>query len=333
MAPGRVAVLGAGAWGTALAIVAAQGDRPVWLWGRDGDQMVDLAARRENRRHLPGRLLPSSLVATDDLAVAVRSADLVLAAVPAQSLRGLLEALPHLLERGVPVVVCAKGIERASGRFMSEVVRDCLPANPPAILSGPSFAADVALGLPTAVTIAAESLAEAARLGQQIGSPSFRLYHTDDIRGVEIGGAVKNVLAIACGIAEARGLGASAGAALIARAFAEMSRFGQRAGGRAETLAGLSGLGDLVLTCGSMQSRNFAFGHAIAFGPLPDFGRGSVIEGVWTAQALAELARERRIDMPISSSVAAILAGTLRVDDAIDGLLSRPFRAEHRLGA
>jgi glycerol-3-phosphate dehydrogenase (NAD(P)+) len=292
-----------------------------------------MASLRENRRHLPGLSLDPSIEPVSDIDLAVRSADVVLAAVPAQALRQVLQSLATSLQPGVTVVVCAKGIERKTGRFMSDVVRDCLPGNPPAILSGPSFAGDVGRGLPTAVTIAAETLGEAAQLGARLGSASFRLYHTDDIRGVEIGGAVKNVLAIACGIAEGRGLGASACAALIARAFAEMSRFGQRAGGRTETLAGLSGLGDLVLTCSSVQSRNFAFGRAIGLKTLPaNFTSGSVVEGVWTAQVLADIAQSHHIDMPIATSVAAVLAGTLKVEEAIDGLLSRPFRAEHSIG-
>ncbi len=327
--PGRVAVLGAGAWGTALARVAARPGQPVALWGRDVVRMRGMGEARENQRHLPGVRLDAAITPTSDLAAAVRGADLVLAAVPAQALGGVLIDVAAHLEPGVPVVVCAKGIERSTGRFLSDVVGVLLPGHPPAVLSGPSFAADVGRGLPTAVTIAAESLAMAARLGGRLGSASFRLYHTDDLRGVEIGGAAKNVMAIACGIAHGSGFGASAVAALTARGFAELVRFGAALGARPETLAGLSGLGDLVLTCGSIQSRNFALGEAIGRSGVyhPDPG-GPVIEGVWTASVLVHLAAEQGVDMPISASVAAVIEGRLKVAAAIEALLARPFRSE-----
>jgi glycerol-3-phosphate dehydrogenase (NAD(P)+) len=259
----------------------------------------------------------------------VTAADLVLLAVPAQAARVAARALAGRPAPGVPVVACAKGIERGTGRWMTEVLGECLPAHPAAILSGPSFAADVAAGLPTAVTLAAHDDL-AARIARQLAIPTFRLYHRDDVRGVEIGGATKNVLAIASGVVAGRGLGASAQAALVARSFAELARFGRALGARPETLTGLSGLGDLVLTCTTMQSRNFALGWALGRGePLASALAGAKrAEGVFTAAALVELARQNAVEMPIAASVDAILAGRTDVDAAIEALLARPRKAE-----
>ncbi len=325
----RVAILGAGAWGTALAGAAAAAGCQVALWGRDADAMARIDASRENHVHLPGVRLAPCITVLGALDVALASADCVIAASPAQPLRALLTRAASHVRAGVPLVVSAKGIERTTGLFMGDVARQCWPDNPPFILSGPSFASDVGRKLPTAVTLAGDELAVAEELCARLGSPAFRLYHSDDPRGVAVGGAAKNVLAIACGIAQGRGLGASAVAALQARAFAELSRFGRAVGGRAETLAGLSGLGDLVLTCGSAQSRNFSFGLRLGDGGPADLGReDAVVEGVWTAPILAELAVRHGVDMPIAASVAAVLDGRLTVADAIDNLLSRPFRAE-----
>src|SRR5580700_9655468 len=301
----RIAVLGAGAWGTALANLAArptgEEETEVTLWARDAAHVAEMRATGINARHLPGVPLLSNVRPIADPAEA-EGAELILAVVPAQALRPVLEIFaPHITAGGVPVVVCAKGIEHATGLFLTEVVAGVLPGNPPAILSGPSFAADVAQGLPTAVTLAAHDGDLAAMLAGMLAAPSFRLYSSSDVRGVEIGGAAKNVLAIASGIAAGRGLGASAGAALIARGFAELSRFGRAFGADAATLAGLSGLGDLVLTCSSGQSRNFALGLTLGRGAnvATALADGKLTEGVFTSGVLVDLAHQKNIDMPI----------------------------------
>jgi glycerol-3-phosphate dehydrogenase (NAD(P)+) len=258
------------------------------------------------------------------------AASLVLLTVPAQALRDAARGLARVLRSGVPVIACAKGIERATGMWMTDVVAACLPACPAAILSGPSFALDVARDLPTAVTLAAADAGLAASLAAALGTSTFRVYHTDDVRGVEIGGATKNVLAIASGIVAGRGLGASAGAALVARSFAELGRFGLACGARQETLTGLSGLGDLVLTCNGPQSRNFALGHALGRGEpvAAALVRAGLAEGAFTAAILVALARARAVEMPIAASVNAILCGKINVDAAIGALLARPQKAE-----
>jgi len=264
-----------------------------------------------------------------DLAEAA-AAGAILLVVPAQAVRAAAQALASLLAVPTPVIVCAKGIERGTKKFMSEIVAECLPRAVPAVLSGPSFAADVARGLPTAVTLAAADGALAGSLARAIGSASFRPYHSTDIRGVELGGAAKNVLAIAAGIVAGRGLGASAAAALTTRGFAELVRFGKAFAAKTETLMGLSGLGDLILTCSSPQSRNFAFGVNLGRGHQPDaiHGTTGLAEGAFTASVLADMARERGVDMPISFAVAALLEGKMSVDRAIESLLSRPLKAE-----
>ena len=322
-----VSVLGAGAWGTALANMAARAGHEVRLWGRDGAAMAALARTRENP-HLPGVTVDAGVTPLADLAQAA-SADLLLAVVPAQATRELALRLQGLVAPGKPIVLCSKGIERDTGLFMSEVLAQTLPDNPVAVLSGPSFAADVSRGLPTAVTLAAQDEALARDIAAALSAPAFRLYHSSDVIGAEIGGAAKNVLAIACGIAAGRGLGASAGAALVARGFAELSRFGRSYGARPDTLMGLSGLGDLVLTCGSTQSRNFSFGLAIGRGEAPEQAlQGKLAEGAFTAGVLAKLAKARGVDMPIAQSVEAIVAGRIGVDAAVEALLARPSKAE-----
>ena len=322
-----VSVLGAGAWGTALANVAARAGHEVSLWGRDPAMVAGLARTRENP-HLPGVTLDAGVRAEADLAMAAR-ADLLLAVVPAQATRDLAARLRGLVATGKPIVICSKGIERGTGAFMSQVLGDALPDNPAAVLSGPSFAADVSRGLPTAVTLAARDETLARQIATALSAPSFRLYHSCDVTGVEIGGAAKNVLAIACGIAAGRGLGASAGAALVARGFAELSRFGRACGAQPETLMGLSGLGDLVLTCGSAQSRNFSLGLAIGRGQAPESAmQGKLAEGAFTAGVLVQLAAAKGVDMPISQSVEAIVAGRIGVDAAVEALLARPSKAE-----
>jgi glycerol-3-phosphate dehydrogenase (NAD(P)+) len=248
--------------------------------------------------------------------------------VPAQVVRAVAKTLAPLLARGTPVIVCAKGIERGSKKFMSEVIAECAPDALGAILSGPSFAADVARGMPTAVTLAAADGKLAAELAQAVGSATFRPYHSSDVRGVEIGGAAKNVLAIAAGVVAGRGLGASALAALTTRGFAELVRFGRAFGAKPETMMGLSGLGDLLLTCSSPQSRNFTYGVNLGRGEKPNAIHAGLAEGVFTAPVLLDMARERAVDMPISSAVAALLADKTNVNDAIESLLTRPLKAE-----
>jgi glycerol-3-phosphate dehydrogenase (NAD(P)+) len=323
-----VAVLGAGAWGAALANVAAHGRESVILWDRDAEHVARLARERENRRYLPGLKLAAAVAPTCELA-AVACADIVLAVTPAQTLRSVSRlARPHIRD-GAAFVICSKGLERDRRKFMSEVVADELPQVQIAVLSGPSFAADVCKGLPTAVTLAAFDEMLAQDLCEQLSTKNFRLYRSGDVRGVEIGGAAKNVFAIACGMAAGRELGASAQAALIARSFAELTRLGRALGARQETLMGLSGLGDLVLTCGSAQSRNFALGFALARGePREDSARGKLTEGSFTAKALVQMAQEHKVEMPIAQAVDAILDSRLSVDAAIDALLMRPLKSE-----
>jgi glycerol-3-phosphate dehydrogenase (NAD(P)+) len=319
-----VAVIGAGAWGTALATVAARAGRTVTLCARSAEHAGRIASSRENPR-LPGVPLSPDIVVTSELTLTAR-ADVLLIATPAQHLRGAVNALASHLTKPTPVIACAKGIEHGTHKFMTDVIAEAAPHSLPAILSGPSFADDVARGLPTAVTLAAKDEQLASVLVQALGSPTFRPYHTSDVRGVEIGGAAKNVLAIAVGIAVGRKLGASAQAALTTRGFAELARFGRALGARSETLAGLSGLGDLILTCSSPQSRNFALGLALGRGETPPAGK--LAEGEFTAPVLIELASSQSIEMPVSGAVAAILSGKSTIDAAISGLLTRPFKAE-----
>ena len=325
----RIAVLGAGAWGTALANLAARAGAETVLWGREPSHVAEMAATGVNARRLPGIPLVPGVAPTGNLAV-VAEVEIVLLAVPAQSVRQLAERVRPYLRPGTPVVACAKGIERGTGRYMSEVLEEALPGHPPAILSGPSFAEDVARGMPTAVTLAAQDATRAQTLAAALAAPWFRLYHSTDLRGVEIGGATKNVLAIACGIAAGKEFGASAGAALIARGFAELSRFGMANGARPGTLTGLSGLGDLVLTCGSKQSRNFSFGLALGQGMDVETAKAKIgtVEGAMTCAILCELARNNGIEMPIAQAVDAVLTGRATVDAMIDALLARPARPD-----
>src|ERR1700704_4187077 len=319
-----VGVIGAGAWGTALAAVAARAERDFVRYARNPEPAEAIAATRTNPK-LPGAPLQASVRVTADIAAAARS-DIILIATPAQNLRAAVTVLAPHLAKATPVIATAKGIERGTHKFMTEVIAETAPDAIPAILSGPSFAADVARGLPTAVTLAAKDETLASELVQALGSSTFRPYHTTDVRGVEIGGAAKNVLAIAAGIVEGRKLGASALAALTTRGFSELARLGRACGARAETLAGLSGLGDLILSCSSLQSRNFALGIALGRGEPPPAGK--LAEGQFTAPVLVELATSQGVDMPVSNAVAAILAGKVTIDAAIEGLLTRPFKAE-----
>ena len=328
MAFDHIAVIGAGAWGTALALTCARAGRQVTLWEHDAANAANLRDKRESL-FLAGVKLDDKIHIAADLAVAAQ-AQAILLVVPAQAVRSAAAALAPLLADGTPVIVCAKGIERGSKKFMSELIAEHAPSAVPAILSGPSFAADVARGLPTAVTLAASDAKLAEDLARAISSATFRLYHSTDIRGVEIGGAAKNVLAIAAGIVAGRNLGASAGAALTTRGFAELTRFGQAYGAKPQTMMGLSGLGDLLLTCSTPQSRNFSFGMKLGQGEKPDTIQRStgLAEGAFTAQVLLEMARDRAVDMPISAAVAALLAQEMTLDDAIKSLLTRPLRSE-----
>jgi glycerol-3-phosphate dehydrogenase (NAD(P)+) len=323
----RIAVVGAGAWGTALANAAARAGRSVTLIARTEAIAGALRQSRESPR-LPGVRLDERIAVTGAIGETA-AADAVLLVVPAQSLREAARALAGALKPDTPVIACAKGIERGTHRFMTEVIAESAAAAVPAILSGPSFAADVARGLPTAVTLAARERKTAEALARALGSAAFRPYHTTDVRGVEIGGAAKNVLAIAAGIVAGRGLGASAAAALTTRGFAELMRFGKAFGARSETLTGLSGLGDLILTCSSPQSRNYSLGVAIGRGETPATQTGDKLaEGAFTAAVLIDMAIEKHVDMPVAAAVAAVLDGTLGVDAAIEALLTRPLRGE-----
>jgi glycerol-3-phosphate dehydrogenase (NAD(P)+) len=323
MAFDRIAVLGGGAWGTALAKVTARAGRTVTLWEHDAANAEQLATERESR-FLPGVRIEDSIAVTRDLAQAAR-VDAILLVVPAQVVRPVAKALEAVIVPHTPVVACAKGIEHGSHKFMTEVIAECAPNATPAILSGPSFASDAARGMPTAVTLATQDEATATALARSLGSATFRPYHSTDVRGVEIGGAAKNVLAIAAGIVAGRGLGASAQAALTTRGFAELVRFGRAHGAKPETMMGLSGLGDLLLTCSTPQSRNFSFGMALAKNEKPS---DKLAEGALTAPVLVEMAQAKNIDMPISAAIAAVLANKMTVDEAIESLLSRPLRAE-----
>jgi glycerol-3-phosphate dehydrogenase (NAD(P)+) len=321
----HIAVVGAGAWGTALANTIARAGRPVLLAARDRAGADALVERRESPR-LPGVAIDER-VGIAPLAEEVGRYDAILLAIPSQELRAAARAIAPALRDGTPVIACAKGIERGTQAFMTEVIAASAPTALPGILSGPSFAAEVARGLPAAVTLATREEAIAAALAQTLGSAAFRPYHSTDVRGVEIGGAAKNVLAIAAGIVAGRGLGASAAAALVTRGFAELFRFGRALGARPETLTGLSGLGDVILTCSSAQSRNYSYGISLGKGARAQTG-GALAEGVFTAPVLLEMANAHGIEMPIAAAVVDILAGKASVDAAIEALLTRPFRAE-----
>ncbi|WFR94979.1 NAD(P)H-dependent glycerol-3-phosphate dehydrogenase [Rhizobium tumorigenes] len=324
----RIAVIGAGAFGTALASVIAQAGRnEVVLVGRDAALMARLAAERRHEAALPGIALPDGLnfSAEPD---AVSHADIILFAMPSQAQADAARQYGQYLSKDAVVVTCAKGIDRVSGSLLTQMLERELPHHAIAVLSGPGFAADIAKGLPTAMAVAAGDMADAERLAQAISGRTFRLYASDDRIGVQLGGALKNVLAIACGIVEGRGIGDSARAALISRGLAEMSRFVGAQGGQAETVRGLSGLGDLVLTATSHQSRNLRFGIALGRGELRDPAQGALVEGALAASVAVRLAAELGISMPITEAVAAIIDGTLDISDAIEQLMTRPITTE-----
>ena len=320
-------VIGGGAWGTALAQVASAGGDETILWALEPEVVEAVNGRHENPLYLPGIPLNPRVRATSNL-TALKGCDAWLVVTPAQHTRSVLERAGTF--EG-PLVLCAKGIEERTGQLLHTAAKEACPGASIAVLSGPTFAHEVAKGLPTAVTLAAEDGELAERLRDRLAKPTFRIYVSDDVAGAEIGGAVKNVLAIACGVVEGKGLGQNARAALIGRGFAEMTRFGLAFGARRETLAGLSGLGDLVLTCTSTSSRNYSLGVGLGQGrPASELlaDRRTVAEGAFTAPVLARLARDKGIDMPIVEAVDALIAGKANVEQVLDALLSRPPRPE-----
>jgi glycerol-3-phosphate dehydrogenase (NAD(P)+) len=323
----KIGVIGGGAWGTALAQVSAAGGEPVLLWALEPDVVTAINDQHLNPAYLAGVQLSPGIRATGCLAD-LSTCDALLVVSPAQHVRATLSSLDAA---GIPLVLCSKGIEAGSMKLVSEVAAEVQPDSPIAVLSGPTFAHEVAKGLPTAVTLACSDQTVGQELAARLARPHFRPYASTDVVGAEIGGAVKNVLAIACGVVEGRGLGLNARAALIARGFAEMTRFGLAKGARAETLAGLSGLGDLVLTCSSTQSRNFSLGKGLGEGRRAEelmADRRTVAEGAFTAPVLRQAAREMAVDMPVVEAVCALLDGTASADAAIGTLLSRPLRPE-----
>ena len=327
----RIAVLGAGAWGSALAVAAQRAGREVRLWARRAELAAEIEATRENPRYLPGLQLDPAIRVTGDLGQAA-AADALLLVVPAQHLRALCQSLAGGLEADRPLVICAKGVEQGSLELLSEVVAEVLPGQPQAVLSGPNFAGEIAAGLPAATTLAAADEALARDLVAALGSRSFRPYVSDDPIGAQVGGAVKNVIAIACGIVTGRELGDNARAALITRGLAEVVRLGVALGARPETLMGLSGLGDLTLTCSAMQSRNYSLGVALGHGERIDAilgARRSVAEGVFSAAAVAALAERKGVEMPICAAVDRVVNAGADIEETIAGLLNRPFTSEH----
>lgn len=337
----HVGVVGAGAWGTALAITMARAGRRVTLWAREPEVVAEINAQHLNTPFLPKVVLPDDVHATGDLSE-VAQADVLLLVVPSQFLRPTVKSLALRLDAGTPLLVCAKGVEEGTLALMGDVVSAEVSGNPVGVLSGPTFAREVADGLPTALTLAlsdAGAVAEApeeslaAILAVALSTPSFRPYITDDVAGAEVGGAVKNVLAIASGIAHGKGLGSNARAALITRGLAEIGRLAEALGGRHETVMGLSGMGDLTLTCSSEQSRNMSYGTALGRGKTHEqimAGRRVVVEGVANARTVTALAQKLGVDMPICEAVKGILYDGVPVDDAIAGLLDRPIRTESR---
>lgn len=330
MAIQSVGIVGGGAWGTALAITAHRAGRDVLIWAYEAQTVADINQKHRNEVYLPGIKLDPAIEATARFNE-VANCDMLLMVTPAQQVRGIAGELAPYVKPGQPVVICSKGIEQATGKLPSEIVADMLAGGTVAVLSGPSFAAEIARGLPAAVTLATAKEAQGRALSHALSHPPFRCYWSDDVVGAEIGGAVKNVYAIAAGIVAGKKLGASAHAALVTRGFAEMTRFSSSLGARRETLTGLSGLGDLLLTCGSPQSRNMSLGIELGQGrSVKDVlkKRLTVTEGVYTAGAVVEMAAARGIDMPIAQAVHAVISGLATVDEAIEALLARPLRAE-----
>lgn len=324
---GHIAVVGGGSWGTALATNAARAGHEVMLWARDAETVRAINETNTNPRYLPDIRLAPSLRASGDLDEAVSQAAFLLLVTPAQTVRAMAGELADRIAPETAIVVCAKGIERQTGKLPAQIVADVLPGHPVGVLSGPSFAADVARGLPTAVTVAAETLDLANRLAAALSTPTLRCYASDDLAGVELGGALKNVLALAVGAANGMALGASAQAALVARGFAEMTRLAVALGGRPQTLTGLSGLGDLVLTCSGPQSRNFAYG--VALGRGDERSGMALAEGVFTAGVAARLARQHGVEAPIIEALSDVLDGQITAREAVTRLMERPLKSEH----
>lgn len=327
----QIAIIGGGAWGTALAATARRAGCSTALYAREPEIVAAINAGEGNPGFLPGIDLPAGIRASADLGDAIRDAEAVILVVPAQFMRRTVEDLARTIPTGLPVILAAKGVEQKTTALMSEIVEDILPDHPLAALSGPSFAAEVARGLPVALTLACKDAALGRQLIAMLGSPMFRLYQSEDIVGAEIGGAVKNVLAIACGIVEGRGLGDNARAALITRGLAELMRLGRKKGAATETMMGLAGLGDLVLTCNAMQSRNFSFGHALGQGKSAAeilAERVAVTEGVTSAVSVVQLAATLGVDMPICAAVHAIIHEGRDIDTAIRMLMDRPLTSE-----
>lgn len=325
-----IGIVGGGAWGTALAAVAARRGRRVVLWAREDEVVRAINDTRENAVFLPGIALPEGITATSAMAD-LAATDAVLMVTPAQHMREVAEALSPHLKSSAPVVICSKGIEMTTGALMSDVLTEAMPRRPLGVLSGPTFAGEVARGLPAAVTLACKYESVRQNLIEALGGPTFRTYASSDLVGAQIGGAVKNVIAIASGIVEGRKLGENARAALITRGMSEILRFGQALGAERETMMGLSGLGDMILTCSSPQSRNMSLGIALGEGRTLDdiMGeRNSVSEGVHSARVLVNLAARHKVELPICEAVAAILHDGQPIDKAIDGLLNRPFGTE-----
>ena len=327
----KIAIIGAGAWGTALAAVARRAGRDVRLWAREPEVVAAVNARHENEVYLAGIALDPDIVATGELEEAADDAEAILLVTPAQHTRSVAVELAAHVPPSVPTLICSKGIEEGSGKLMSEVLAELAPGRAVGVLSGPTFAGEVAQGLPTAITLATDAEGLGRTLVKALGSATFRPYWSPDVTGAQIGGAVKNVLAIACGIVEGRKLGDNARAALITRGLAEIVRLGLAKGARAETLYGLSGLGDLALTCTGHQSRNMSLGMALGAGETLEgilAQRNTVAEGVYTAASVTALAARLEVEMPIAGAVNAILHGGAAIDEAVAGLLARPFKAE-----
>lgn len=324
--PRKIAVLGGGAWGTALAANSRRAGHNVQLYARNAETVAAVNETRKNPAYLGDIVLPEGIEASSDAAHVLNQANIVLAVIPAQSLGNALSELRNTIPLGAPVILCAKGIEQKTGRLMSEVARNSLPDHQIAVLSGPSFAADVARGLPTAVTVASETENLAGPLARVLSGTAFRCYSSLDVAGVELGGAIKNVLAIAAGASTGRGFGASAQAALITRGFAELRRLGKAIGARTETIMGLSGLGDLMLTCSSPQSRNYSYGIAVGNGE--NLTGRPLAEGVATAPIASELCHKLSVKAPIIDATAALLDGKISIDEAVKALLRRPLKSE-----
>jgi len=326
----KIGIIGGGAWGTALTQVCRRAGRDVVLQAREADVVAAINDRHENTIFLPGISLDPGIRATEDPAEAA-DADAVLLVVPSQFLRATTQALAATWKPGVSAVICCKGIEQVTCALMSEVVAETLPEAPLAVLSGPTFAGEVARDLPTGVTLASKNAALTEKISAAIGTRRFRIYQSDDVIGAQLGGAVKNVLAIACGIVKGKKLGDNARATLITRGLAEIAHLGKAKGAKTETLMGLSGLGDLTLTCNAMQSRNFSLGVALGEGRTLDEitnERHSVAEGVFTASSVSELARRLEVDTPICLAVDAVLNHFADIDSTIQGLLARPTGSE-----